>query len=75
MPRVNYRSSFINWIWLLELFYNLVSQHKHVQLNPVDVINSKKQHVARYANQNGSDGKLITIESNDNWILDPKEIN
>ncbi|HIF9513196.1 hypothetical protein [Photobacterium kishitanii] len=41
-------------------------------MNPIDVINSKKQHLARYANQNGSNGELITIESNDNWIPRPK---
>lgn len=28
--------------------------------------------MARYANQNGSNGELITIESNDNWIPRPK---
>lgn len=41
-------------------------------MNPVDVIKSKKQHLARYANENGSNGELVTIESNENWISRPK---
>jgi len=42
-------------------------------LNPIDLINSKKQHLARYANQNGANGELVTIESNDNWIPRPQK--
>ena len=41
-------------------------------MSPIDVIKLKKQHLARYANQNGSNGELVTIESNDNWIPRPK---
>ncbi|WP_165726265.1 hypothetical protein [Pseudoalteromonas sp. SA25] len=41
-------------------------------MNPIDVINSKKQHLARYANENGSNGELVTIELNENWIPRPK---
>ena len=41
-------------------------------MNPIDVINSKKQHLARYANENGLNGELVTIESNENWIPRPK---
>lgn len=41
-------------------------------MNLLEVINLKKQHLARYSNENGAHGELRILKSNDKWIPRPK---
>jgi len=42
------------------------------QLNPLEVIQLKKNHLARLANQNGATGEIESVKSNDSWVPRPK---
>ncbi|PSU23839.1 hypothetical protein [Photobacterium kishitanii] len=41
-------------------------------MNPQEVIDLKKKHLLRFANENGAKGEIASIQANDDWIPRPK---
>ncbi|MUK71498.1 hypothetical protein GNP76_19155 [Aliivibrio fischeri] len=41
-------------------------------MNPQEVIELKKKHLLRFANENGAKGEFESIEANEDWIPRPK---
>ncbi|MCG6311839.1 hypothetical protein [Vibrio vulnificus] len=41
-------------------------------MNPSEVIELKKNHLLRFANESGAKGEILSIEANEDWIPRPK---